>query len=75
MGNYCGNLYKGKQECPYCKRNKYVGTKETALLISTKGCMGCRLKNKYFMEENNLFSSTDEYIYLTNNGKRSGRYY
>ena len=52
MGICCGKLYNilcypGKQECIHCKRIVYADEKETSMLISTEGCMMCRLERKY----------------------------
>ena len=59
MGNTCikniNNLYyklPAKEKCPHCKKNRYVSEKETAFVISTRGCRICRLKIKYFRKRN-----------------------
>ena len=38
------------EKCPYCKKKKIIGGKETAFLISTQGCRICRIKNKYYFK-------------------------
>ena len=38
------------EKCPYCKKNKIIGVKETVFLISTQGCRICRIKNKYYFK-------------------------
>ena len=35
------------ETCPYCKKNKIIGGKETVFIITTQGCRVCRIKNKY----------------------------
>jgi len=38
------------EKCPYCKKKKIIGGKETAFLISTQGCRICRIKNKNYFK-------------------------
>lgn len=38
------------EKCSYCKKNKIIGSKETAFVITTQGCRTCRIKNKYLFK-------------------------
>ena len=93
MGNCWKKLYEKlqeKQKCPYCKKEKYIDESETAFLISTQGCRVCRIKLKYFYDENKITQSnrpnkpwnkklsysTDPFNnYAKNTIKVKGRYY
>lgn len=59
MGNTCfkniNNLYYKlpvTEKCPYCKKNRYISKRETAFVITTRGCRICRLRMKYFVKRN-----------------------
>ena len=36
------------EKCSYCKKNKIIGSKETAFVITTQGCRTCRIKINIF---------------------------
>lgn len=65
MGNTCfkniNNLYYKlpvTEKCPYCKKNRYISKRETAFVITTRGCRICRLKMKYYNKHNNEVTVT-----------------
>jgi len=91
MGNYCMKLYEKIQPtetCPYCKKNKIIGGKETVFIITTQGCRICRLKNKYIFKPVSITKVSNDNLGIKmsykrvfednnniNNNKVTGRYY
>tara|TARA_B110000971_G_C19965652_1_gene480091 strand:- start:250 stop:525 length:276 start_codon:yes stop_codon:yes gene_type:complete len=91
MGNYCMKLYEKIQpteKCPYCKKNKIVGDKETTFVITSQGCRICRLKNKYIFKPVSITKVSNDNLGIKmsykrvfednnniNNNKVTGRYY